>query len=71
MGCLEINFWLGHCCTNVAGNVQVVVILYDFIHLNAASVSFNRFFGSLLVGINDLANVVFIELMLAFSFVEM
>src|SRR3546814_21015583 len=49
---------------DVAGNVEVVVVVDDLLHRHAARIAFNRFFRALLVGINDALDVLVAQLVL-------
>ncbi len=51
MSFLEVDNWLGLGGADVAGDVEVVVVLNDLIHAHAAGVAF--FFRAVDVGVND------------------
>src|SRR3546814_4588414 len=58
------------CSADVAGNVEVVVVVDDLLHRHAARIAFNRFFRALLVGINDALDVLVAQLVLPLSLRE-
>src|SRR3546814_13857595 len=64
---LETDLPLRLCSADVAGNVEVVVVVDDLLHRHAARVAFNRFFWALLVGINDALDVPVAHLVLPLS----
>ena len=68
MGRLKVDLRLSHRRADVAGDVQVEVVLLDLVHLDPAGVA--GLFLSELVGVDDLGDVLLAELVLAFAFVE-
>ena len=65
---LKVNLCLAHCRADIAGDVQVVVVLLDLFHLHPAGIA-GRFLAEL-VGLDDLGNVLLRQLVLALAFDE-
>lgn len=65
---VEVDLLLTHRRADVAGDVQVEVVLLDLGHLHAAGVAGG--FRSVLVGVDDLGDVLLAQLVLAFAFHE-
>ena len=68
MGLCEADLLLAHRRADVAGDVQVEVVLLDLVHLHSAGVA--GFFLSELVGVDDLGDVLGRELVLALALYE-
>jgi hypothetical protein len=68
MCCRQINLLLGGHCTDVARDVQIEIVLLDLDHLHPAGVS--GFLGAVLVSLDDLGDMLGLELVLLFAFLE-
>ena len=66
--CFEVDLLFAHGRADVAGDVQVEVVLLDLGHLHAAGVAGG--FRAVLVGVDDLLDVLLAQLVLAFAFHE-
>lgn len=65
----QIDFLLGHCRADVAGDIEIEVVFLDLGHLDPAGVA--RLLGPVLIGADDFLDVLFGEGFLAFAFLEM
>ena len=64
----QINLLRGGRCADIAGYVEVEIVLFDLHHLHPTGVA--RLFFAELIGLDDFGDVLGIELVLAFAFFE-
>ncbi len=64
----QVDFCPAHGRADVAGDVQVEVVLFNLLHFDAAGIT--GLFFSELIGFDDLGDVLFLGLVLAFVFYE-
>ncbi len=69
MDCPQINLLVGHGRADVAGDVQVKIVLLDFFLCNSTRVT--CFFRAVLIGFDDLLDVLRLKLVLPLAFLEM
>ncbi len=68
MCCRQINLLLGGYRADVARDVQIEIVLLDLGHLHLAGVS--GLLGAVLVSLDDLGDMLGLELVLPFAFLE-
>ena len=64
----KVDFFFGDGGADVAGDVEVVSVLFDFFHRYAAGITF--FFCPVHVGVEDFVDVFFGQFILLFPFFE-
>jgi hypothetical protein len=69
VSCREVDLLFTDRSADVPGDVQVVVVLFDFRHAHAARVTL--FLSSLTVGVHDLLNVPIPQLVLPLALLKM
>ena len=69
VGCVQVNFLFGDGGADVTGDVQVVIILFDFRHFHAAGIT--RLFFAVAVSFDDFVEVFVEKNVLAFAFFKM
>ena len=66
--CFEVNLFLGYRCADIAGDIEVEIVLLDLCHLHSTGVA--GLLDSVLIGGNDLIDVCLAQLVLALALDE-
>ena len=66
----QVDFWFRLSSADIAGDIKIVVVLFNLLHADAPGVALNSI-RALLVGVNNFVNMLRQQLILSLPFFEM